>query len=609
MDFLLDNAVLITLVSSLVAMLASFREFFSSFFSAVLRLRQRPSNEEQFFTEKHEKNMMRLFEGEYSRKDLIERVVTQGRKKIKISKLLLASPHKLTFLVGAVGSGKTTTMSTLIYDISRIKGRRRKQIAIPIGYSEIETGNEAFKRSKTLASALNMGGRMAVICLDGIDDDIHKGVPESKASKIEKISQFASGLPSSSRLVISLNSEVWQAEGIKDLSNQIREKKLGTSKDSLALHRMFGDRKSLNIISLSDLEPKLVDRHFRKLGLAKSWGRYKSEALQSLSSRPFQLRLIQEVLQSSDLKDVAKNETSLIESAINFWLYRSFENTAINPAEVFGELTLATRNLTLDLDTPNAERLVAAGLLKKNATSGYRFFHGEIYSFFLSKQIFDEISVYDASSLSKVNLIFSSDVAKYLIERLISEKFQLDCQNLLIEAPREKYSSFVKETGWRQGIGHGSHATFKTRTGGDHVDTNLLTELPVPSIGAGTHRTLAFDRDVDSSDWDIGRYGGPTISTDAVTFLNWFDAMAFCQKTECQLPSKKHVALVQEFARSSGTLPQFCWSCDQFEDGEPFVTILDLRDKGEKTILSHRCHPDFRDPKIGLITVNQTRKM
>jgi hypothetical protein len=259
-------------------------------------------------------------------------------------------------------------------------------------------------------------------------------------------------------------------------------------------------------------------------------------------------------------------------------------------AQMFPRLTININAVRMHgtsaekLDIINA--LIASRLLALSANESVSFSHISFYEFFFAKLLLSELSEWDATHLSRSNLIYSYNVNCFLIPMLleiaprtnltpsaagIRKQLERDhgdtSESFLTPAiTQAQFREFVADTGWRRDTGFGQWMTFTDSSGNINAsDGTIVPERHYLSLSPRPH--------------DDGRF--------AVS-LSWYDAFQFARWIGGTLPAFSELSSVDREP------PEYEWTSSWSNEPESLIAVRS-RSGGSK----HGVNPDVRSSSIG----------
>ena len=228
--------------------------------------------------------------------------------------------------------------------------------------------------------------------------------------------------------------------------------------------------------------------------------------------------------------------------------------------------------------------LVDSGLLTIDAREFISFAHMSLFEFFFARLLFEEFSSWNATHLSRSNLIYSYNVNRLLIPMLLDSEPEpltplaaLDRKELeqnavvlkecVLSSPilRRHFIDFVNDTGWRRDTGFGQWLTFTDPSGALNAsDGTIDPELHAISLA------------------------GPPDEDYAVS-LSWYDAYQFARWIGASLPSYMEIP-----SEATADSPTYEWTSSWFKESESLILVRRASNNDK-----HGVNPDVRSSEIG----------
>ncbi|WP_157868947.1 SUMF1/EgtB/PvdO family nonheme iron enzyme [Streptomyces atriruber] len=224
--------------------------------------------------------------------------------------------------------------------------------------------------------------------------------------------------------------------------------------------------------------------------------------------------------------------------------------------------------------SPELDRLAElAGFLSSDQLGSLRFTHFSWQEFFLARYLAAEILSNRAALLSRLNLLFDSNINRFLVPQLLrGRRYRAitTSQQLRVVTVGD-FKEFLADTKWRGGIGWGVHPAGERirdrwRPPGDM--TGSLSAEGGPPLGAADN--------------------------DPVTHVSWYDAERFAAWMGGRLPLGDSPA-----PRShKQTAPRYAWTERWAEESMAEMELQPLQQN--LTAQKTSRNPDFRSPQIGI---------
>ncbi|PKV84293.1 sulfatase-modifying factor enzyme 1 [Streptomyces sp. TLI_146] len=224
--------------------------------------------------------------------------------------------------------------------------------------------------------------------------------------------------------------------------------------------------------------------------------------------------------------------------------------------------------------SPELDRLAElAGFLSSDQLGCLRFTHFSWQEFFLARYLAAEILSNRAALLSRLNLLFDSNINRFLVPQLLrGRRYRAitTSQQLRVVTVGD-FKEFLADTKWRGGIGWGVHPA------GERVRDRWRP----PGDMTGS----------------LSAEGGPPLDAadnDPVTHVSWYDAERFAAWMGGRLPLGD-----SPVPRSrKQTAPPYAWT-ERW--GEESMAEMELQPLQQNlTTQKASRNPDFRSPQIGI---------
>ncbi|MFF1640645.1 SUMF1/EgtB/PvdO family nonheme iron enzyme [Streptomyces sp. NPDC058246] len=228
--------------------------------------------------------------------------------------------------------------------------------------------------------------------------------------------------------------------------------------------------------------------------------------------------------------------------------------------------------------SPELERFAElAGFLSSDQLGRLKFTHFSWQEFFLARYLASDILANRAALLSRLNLLFDSNINRFLVPLLIRGRryrAKTNRQQLRVVTVGE-FNEFLADTHWRGGIGWGIHP----------VEERIRDRWRPPGDMTGP---LSLD-------------GGPprdATDDDPVTHVSWYDAERFAAWVGGCLPQGGSVPVP---GVPEQPVPPYAWTESWADESLAEMELKPLAPNLPPRKASR--NPDFRSPGIGIAVV------
>ncbi|WP_406371777.1 formylglycine-generating enzyme family protein [Streptomyces sp. NBC_00647] len=231
--------------------------------------------------------------------------------------------------------------------------------------------------------------------------------------------------------------------------------------------------------------------------------------------------------------------------------------------------------------SPELDRIAElAGFLSFDQLGRLRFSHFSWQEFFLARYLASEIQSNKAGLLSRLNLLYDSNVNRFLVPQLL--RARNPGPRMLREQLRVvtvgDFKEFLADTQWRDGMGWGIHPA-----------EERIRDRWKPQGEMAGH---------------LSEHGGPSPDAadgDPITHVSWYDAERFAAWLGCRLPNG--AASVMN-AHDSPVLP-YVWTEKWADESMAEMELQPLRQELSARKASR--NPDFRSSQIGIAVATAVR--
>ena len=455
------------------------------------------------------------------------------------------------FLIGDFGSGKTWALKRLARDIAEanLALDRPKQIPVYISLSRILSGSSVSDLRVALrgwAEILDHGAYSYILLLDGLDEiGVGQEIdPQNIANQIVDMS------PLDSRYVIACRAQVFKNIDISFVRKP--------EADDLALEdgtdwAIDGALNPRVVYTICHVKPHEADRYMETGPAAQEWEEIReSKMFRSLLKQPVMLPLFERALPAMVCANTKPAISEVYRLAVETWIRRDRycreESLSQNEwQKILGHLAgLMFPGASVDTDLvfrflgaggqkeSCVDALIYSDLLMLEGQEILRFSHRSLWEYFFAVKIAEQMAEYNAHFLGWSNLVYNYPVNIFLVPMLkaLQERIVSASQRLMTSVNRDvlrmagscamgrlvnisEFSSFLRESGWREDVGFGVWGTLKSADG-TRPASNSISSLS----GLGATPLVVDVR-----------------NNKPVTGISWYDAWQFCRWVGGRLPT------------------------------------------------------------------------
>jgi hypothetical protein len=416
-----------------------------------------------------------------------------------------------------------------------------------------------------------------VIVLDGLDELVGPS-RDDQANYAETLESIGMAIPVEARLVYSCRSTTFEATS-KSVTDALR------SRMRIAARGCDSTDDAIRVALQSRIDPGIESLEIVELSKERA-RQYVVEAagdecadnpaieyvLSNLPRVPMILRFLQLAL--PELRD-ACGRTDLDElyaAAMRTWILRDPAFGAEGLDRVWESIKRLASALSRRAGDTDSDRLVHSGLLAKTSWGSYSWAHSSIGEFFYSLSLFDELSAFDSSKLSRLDMISGYNINRFLVPRCRRALKVFGEPVTMQPVTCGQYVAFLKATGWRSITGYGLHPSYIAEDGTGFTSG---TEDLVPERRA--------EPDIRN---ELGFVSG----------LSWYDAFAYCLWSGQRLPKADEVKAGHSLLRD-----YWVWSSDWNDEPKAHIAVVTADRMG--SVCRGGVNPDFRHSRIGLVSV------
>jgi hypothetical protein len=167
--------------------------------------------------------------------------------------------------------------------------------------------------------------------------------------------------------------------------------------------------------------------------------------------------------------------------------------------------------------------------------------------------------------------------------RLISKSDEVskDRINRIEIVTNSKYNTFLRETNWRKGFGHGIHPEYTSGDGNTFASTNMIDKLNL--------------NEVDK--FDKSKLNEPAVN------ISWYDAIEYCSWAKCSLMTSFDFSIYKESINLSNK--KYYWGAEWYDEAKAFMTVHMLANNLSQELIldTGGVNPDFRHKNIGFLVI------
>jgi hypothetical protein len=506
---------------------------------------------------------------------------TDARDALK--KWIADSASQHCVILGDPGAGKTGLVWWVAWTLTSVDAvlplvvpaarlRNLDRISLPDIVAVAEPRPEAAIEPETLKNC------QIVLLLDGLDELVGVEVGGDRIAA-DLISKVLLAIPSSSRVLAacrtpafgliehsfraSLPKHVAHEDG-DDAYDIVISRALGLENGTTAVFRIqqVQSMEAQSFLENSNLSKPLIHTATTSRGIAP------------FLTAPFSLRLLKLALPHLD----ARNAVAVHE------LYRTYIATALSRADqtlskddltrVVGDFCRYSRDRRFQIPDRSMRLGIASGIFMPNSKP-WEFSHYSLWEYFFANGVFEQITKYDSSMLSRLDLVSGYNINRMLapmMVHLMNERAGEGTPPPLAVTSTD-YRRFLDATGWRATMGYGIHPSMTYSRDG------------TPSA------TLSVDREVALATQSSARHGDKVACA-----LSWYDCAVFALFSGVRLPRSVEML---GFVFDGDYL---FWCSDWCNEDISHIAVFDT-----KTRRVHGINPDVRLPRTALAVVGNVK--
>jgi hypothetical protein len=502
----------------------------------------------------------------------------------------------LTFLVGDFGSGKSGLIQwlarTLALDFSS-----PLPIVIPLGRGQAIIP-QSVEQLISIADPAPPPGVFEtqgsfVLLLDGLDELISP-VPEGRTSYQRLLSAILELVPPETRVLLTSRTAAFEpiaGSVITALGKSSGANPLDKTEE--ALESIFGGGGLKHqVLTLCDLSTRLKDEYLSQTEAGSLWKQLRTnESYAQLAQRPFMLRLLEKALPYLSQTRESIELDTLYDVAVKAWLKRDRYSCVedidkiicrlVDLARSHGSPRLAFGNSNYD------HVLMHSGLLRESRGRFVEFAHYSVFEYFFAKAIYNDLLKYDARLLAGLDLIGGYNINRFLVPMLrktTPENGRPFSTTKFVNLPggktratglitRIEYNRFTTDTGWRRGVGHGTHPDLIANDGTSFLSATNPTIFPAEQIDASV------------------------VNHAMVTSVSWYDAVQYCRWFGGRLPTLDELNAISK--KENAPTAFYEWSGEWFDEPRAHMLVCPVGRGETSSPPTLGVNPDFRHSKLG----------
>ncbi|WP_405814339.1 SUMF1/EgtB/PvdO family nonheme iron enzyme [Streptomyces sp. NBC_01390] len=499
----------------------------------------------------------------------------------------LASTQRLGTIVGGVGYGKSMLAVWLAHELAQ-----EPNLPVPVRVSARRVLDDAGQNRSTgsdtdmsllcfadpplpqrLKEGIDSGATDAVVILDDLDE-VGALTAAGFDSPRRVLRQAFASLESNIRILVCCRAV---ALNYPDSNHAVERRALMEETEFAVRQVISPDALASTLLGLDAVEQDEAEAFLRRQGVSDEWFASVGWPL-PVELTPQLIQLLVTLGQSPRAKAHELSLDQIYEQVAFAWkrsvpLLERTERRDWSTLLAYLEQRSASFVRPVQA-SPELDRLAElAGFLSPDQLGRLKFTHFSWQEYFLARHLASELMCNRAALLSRLNLLFDSNINRFLVPQLIRGRryrARVISQQLRIVTVGE-FKEFLADTKWRGGIGWGVHPA-----------EERIRDRWRPS------EDLAGRLSVD---------GGPPLDApddDPVTHVSWYDAERFAAWVGGRLPLGD--APVPRSRRQ--VVPPYTWT-ERWAD-EPLAE-MELQPLHQNLPAQKASrNPDFRSPQIGI---------
>ena len=472
-------------------------------------------------------------------------------------------------LLGEPGSGKTFLLRGLASELAN--NSEFLPVFLTMGQLKDLEPNSADELLRLCDPPLMTGivENKIVVFVDGVDELVKPDSPGREY--LRSLRAVSRNLPKDAKIILSARTQAYQHLGTTLKTTFLFSKAQTDSTDEAINFALEGSTEAgpekMELLDVPIEEGLSYLEHLTRMPLDSQ--NSAKQVLEDFPCTPVILRMLEKALPSISKGGGKVTLDKLYRAALRAWIFRELRDKKATES-LWERLTTQRKSVTQLFSPPHeAGFLEAAGLVMRGRQGMLIWSHLSIAEYFEAHRLCNEICEFDATWLSRHNLIYSYNINRFLVPMLQAKLRSSTTPQSNRVILKNEYKQFILATNWRQGTGYGYHGVF---TGVDG------TEYSQRESG------LMLESDAFPDD-----QGGQ----EPVTGLSWYDAAAFCLWSGMGLPNSTDKAELEE---REGT---WFWCGDWFNEREAHVAVVSVKGRVSRT---SGINPDVRNSALGLVT-------